>query len=320
MPWLLTLLGRGVDGRPQLLSDAVLGVLRAPAMPLPDGSLLAVGRSVGYGLGVLIEEYRGHRVVQHGGNIDGFSSQVTLIPEAGAAIAVLTNRDGTALRDALPCVIYDRLLGLEPRPHGEEMLAKEQALHRGRSENRQRTASVSIGLPAVRPLADYAGTYRHPGYGDLDITVTPDGLAGRYRILSGPLVHRHLEVFNLIVDLGGVETPLPVQFFHNIDGDVNVAALPFEPTVAPIPFERVPETAHLTDDVLDRLAGRYRLGPLAVTVSRRGAQGLVAVFVEGGPRELTPVQGLVFAMDQARLEFTEDGRVITPLGEFTRER
>ena len=316
--WLLTLLGLGVDGRPALLSESVLSLVRAPAMPLPDESLLAVGRPVGYGLGLIVEDYRGYRLVHHGGNIDGFSSQVSFIPEAGCGVVVLCNRDGTSLRDALPFLIYDRLLGLEPRPHGEALLAKEAALWRGRAQSRTRTLSAANSLPAVRPLADYVGRYRNHAYGALIVAQDGEGLKGRYRSLSGPLEHRHLEVFNLVVDLGGIETPLPVQFHHDFDGEVSGASARLEPTVAAIRFDRVPDTAHLTDALLDRLAGTYHLGPLTASVARRGQRGLVARIVESGFKELKPVHGLVFTMNGARLEFTDDGRLITPVGEFAR--
>lgn len=322
-PWLLTLLGLGIDGRPAYLPQSVLSLMRAPAIPLPEHSLLAVGRPVGYGLGLLVEDYRGHRMVHHGGNIDGFSSQVSTIPEAGCGVVVLTNRDGTALRDALPCLIYDRILGLVPQPHGETMLAKETALRQGRAQSRQRTASTGRHLPPVRPLGDYVGSYRHPAYGEVTIAEAGDGpqggLEGRYRSLAGRLEHRHLEVFNLVVDLGGIETPLPVQFFHDLEGEVTALASPVEAAVAPIRFERVPDTAHLTDAVLDQLTGTYRLGPLTAIVDRRGDGSLVAMIAEGGFRELKVVRGLIFMIERTRVEFTGEGGLITPVGEFIRE-
>jgi CubicO group peptidase (beta-lactamase class C family) len=318
VPWLLTLLGRGVDGRAPLLSDGVLALLRAPAATLPDGSQMAVGNPVGYGLGTFVEDYRGHRIVQHGGNIDGFSSQVSTVPTEELGVAVLCNRDGTMLPEALPLLIYERLVGLPPAGVGEELLAKEVAIHNGRRQERERTGAAGNGLPPVRPLADYAGRYRHPAYGDLLVRAEGDGLAGTYRSLSGPLTHRHLEVFHLVVDLGGSETPLPVQFFHDLDGEVSAAELPLEQAVPAIRFARVLDTSHLTGELLDRLAGDYRLGPLAATVVRRGEAGLVVRLLAGGFQELEPVRGLVFRAGTDRIEFTEDGRLLTPAGEFTR--
>jgi hypothetical protein len=71
--------------------------------------------------------------------------------------------------------------------------------------------------------------------------------------------------------------------------------------------------------VLDRLAGTYHLGPLTASVARRGQRGLIAMIAEGAFKELKLVHGLVFTMNGARLEFTDDGRLITPIGEFTRD-
>ncbi|MEQ4304292.1 serine hydrolase [Plantactinospora sp. B6F1] len=318
--WLPTLLGTRVDGHDPLLPPSALARMRTPAVPLPDRSSLAVGRPVGYGLGLIVEDYRGHRLTHHGGNIDGFASQVSTIPEAGCGVVVLTNRDGSALRDALPCLIYDRLLDLPPRPHGETALARQTALDRGRVQARERTAAPRPGLPPVRPLTDYVGDYRHPGYGKLTVTADGNGLAATYRGLAGPLTHRHLEVFNLVLHLGGECTLLPVQFQHDVHGDVSAALLAAEPAVEAVRFTRVPETAHLTDAVLDGLTGDYRLGPLEAEVRRGGDGRLTLLLVEGDVVDLTPVHGLVFAIGGggARVEFTEDGRLLTPIGDLAR--
>ncbi len=39
--------------------------------------------SLGYGLGWFLEPQRGHRVVDHGGSIDGMLTAMTLLPEGG---------------------------------------------------------------------------------------------------------------------------------------------------------------------------------------------------------------------------------------------
>lgn len=316
--WLLTLLGRGVGGWPPLLGPGVLSVLRAPAVPLPMGSSLVIGNAVGYCLGLMAVDYRGHRVLQHGGNIDGFSSQVTFIPGEGCGIVVLSNRDGTVFRDVLPLVIFDRVLGLAHHDHGRAGLEREQALRSGPAQARRRRPTGKTGLGPVRPLVDYVGRYRHPAYGELVVDLADDGLYGRYRSLSGGLTHRHLEVFDLTVDLGGVDTPLGVQFSHDFDAHVVSARVVLEGAVEPVLFKRVPDSDHLTDKALERLAGTYHLGPLTTVVERRGAHGLMATVLEGSPRRLELVQGLVFSLDGRRVEFTEDGRVVTWAGEFTR--
>lgn len=311
--WVLALLGGSAD----VLPDSALEQLRRPRIALPEHTLLAVDQPVGYGLGTIIEDYRGHRVLHHGGDIDGFTSQVSLLPEAGCAVVFLANRAGTAMRDALPPIVYDLVLSLDRRPHAEQWLAKERALREGGA--RQAAKATKRDLPMVRPAADYAGRYQHPAYGEL--TVTVDGGKPRLscRGLSGVIDHRHLEVFDLAVDLGGSVEHLPVQFFHDLDGEVSAVAVVLEELADPIRFDRVPDTGRLTDELLDRLSGTYRFGPLTAIVYRHGPQGLSAMIIQGEPKELRYVRDLVFRLYNSRVEFTEDGRLICPAGEFTRE-
>jgi CubicO group peptidase (beta-lactamase class C family) len=317
--WVLTLLGAGVNGRPPLLSDGVLQALRSPVIPLPEASPLAVGKPVGYGLGLLVEDYRGHRVTHHGGNIDGFSSQVSFVHDEGCGVVVLTNREGSALRDALPYVIYDQLLGLSPLPHGEQLLAKEEAFRTGREQAKEHRRSSGRSLPRPRPLEEYAGTYRHAGYGDLVVTVDGDELRGRRGTMSGRLEHRQLDNFDLVVALGGNEERLPVQFPSDMDGEVVAATVVLEPTVPAIRFDRVPSTEHLTHELLDRLAGEYFLGPLGARVSRRGDRDLTLSVEGSDPELLRPLRGLVFTVDTGRIEFDESGQsLVTQYGIFRR--
>ena len=56
-----------------------------------------------------------------------------------------------------------------------------------------------------------------------------------------------------------------------------------------------------------------------VSIARRGDSGLMARIAEGGFAPLTPVRQLVFRLaGTTRVEFTPDGRMVTPSGEFTR--
>lgn len=319
--WLLTLAGCGVGDRAPLLSQSVLADLRSPAMPLPPGALVATGTAVGYGLGLVVEDYRGHRVVHHGGNIDGFSSQVAVIPEAGVAVAVLTNLGSTPLRDALPYVLFDELLGLEPREHGTTYADRWRALRSGAAQAKQKRAAEVPRLPQVRELADYAGRYHHDGYGDLDVAVDGDEATTTYGSLQGRLEHRHLEVFDLVVSAGGDDARFPLQFTHDLEAEVDALQVRFDPLLPPLRFLRIPDDSHLTDALLDRLQGTYHLETLTAEVSRRGGRALL-LSVAGGPaRPLRLVRDTTFALDDAAIELAADGsRITTPFGEFVRER
>jgi CubicO group peptidase (beta-lactamase class C family) len=319
-PWLLTLMGKGTNGAPQLLSDAVLTELRTPAMPMPAGAGLPSGPTpVGYGLALMIEDYRGHRVVHHGGNIDGFSSQVAVIPAAGIGIAVLTNLHATPLRDVLPYVVFDELLELELRPHGEEHHGQWASLRKGAAQAKGSRAEKAKPFPPVRPVEDYVGVYHHPGYGDLRVTSQDGKLRGSYGLLEGVINHRHLEVFDLVVPVNGEDMPFAVQFTHDLEAEVDGLRIPIEAALAPIRFEKQPDTSHLTDELLDSLVGTYALDAVEAVVSRRGDRQLLVAVAGTTPQELTPVRGRSFALAGNPVEFTDDGRLVTDFGEFRRK-
>lgn len=237
--WLLTLLGQGVGGAAPLLSASVLSEMTAPTMVMPSAPEGGHVRPVGYGLGLLVEEFRGQRVVHHGGNIDGFASQVLFVPSAGIGICVLTNLHGTALRDALPYLLLDLLQGAEPTPYGETLHARMTASLQDLAQVRAARAASVKPLGAVRPLEDYAGSYEHPGYGALVIDAADGELTGVYLALPrAVLEHRHLEVFDLVLTLAGTEQRVPLQFTHDLDGEVDALLLRLEPSVPPMRFAR----------------------------------------------------------------------------------
>ncbi len=68
-----------------------------------------------YGLAWLNEEYRGVSIVEHGGNIDGFSAEVQLVPSRGLGIVILTNLNGAnVFTNEVRLGITERALGMTP--------------------------------------------------------------------------------------------------------------------------------------------------------------------------------------------------------------
>lgn len=52
---------------------------------------------VDYGLGWFLRQWNGHKIVEHGGNIDGFNSQVALMPDKKLGFVLLTNVTASSL-------------------------------------------------------------------------------------------------------------------------------------------------------------------------------------------------------------------------------
>ena len=65
-----------------------------------------------YGYGIMIQEYRGLDLRQHGGNIDGFSAYLLWVPERRFVVAMLANVTWS-LSDAAYCIVDEVL---EPPP------------------------------------------------------------------------------------------------------------------------------------------------------------------------------------------------------------
>ena len=52
---------------------------------------------VDYGLGWFLRQWNGHKVIEHGGNIDGFNAQVALMPDQKLGFVLLTNVTASSL-------------------------------------------------------------------------------------------------------------------------------------------------------------------------------------------------------------------------------
>jgi hypothetical protein len=152
----------------------------------------------GYGMGWSLADYRGAKVMSHGGGYDGMYSQVALVPEAGLGVVVLTN-GMTGVAPALVYRVLDAYLGGEPRDWSGEALRGWIESRKG-FEARQDAAEASH-VPGTRPslaLAGYTGTYGGPMYGDASVTEEGGHLV--LRLLPNPdlvadLEHLHYDTF-----------------------------------------------------------------------------------------------------------------------------
>jgi D-alanyl-D-alanine carboxypeptidase len=63
--------------------------------------LLKNGTGTRYGLGIGVQNESGHRMLEHGGEVSGFTADNAIFPDDRAAIAVLTNQDAAAASSAI---------------------------------------------------------------------------------------------------------------------------------------------------------------------------------------------------------------------------
>jgi CubicO group peptidase (beta-lactamase class C family) len=70
-----------------------------------------IGGSIDYGLGWFLRQWNGHKVVEHGGNIDGFNSQVALMPDQKLGFVLLTNVTASPLGGFAMNTVWKNLVG-----------------------------------------------------------------------------------------------------------------------------------------------------------------------------------------------------------------
>jgi CubicO group peptidase (beta-lactamase class C family) len=82
----------------------------------PFSSSIGGMTATGYGLGWINEEYRGVKIVTHGGNINGFSAEVQFLPQKGWGMVLLTNtNNANAFLNSTRLSLTEELLNLRPR-------------------------------------------------------------------------------------------------------------------------------------------------------------------------------------------------------------
>jgi CubicO group peptidase (beta-lactamase class C family) len=323
--WLLAQLGGGqMDGQAIMSSDTVERQ-HEPHIVLPEDRTFPASTRHAYGLGWLIGRYRDHRLLEHGGGIDGFQTECMLLPDDGIGVAVMTNTSSSAMAPVVAYRMLDELLGLEPVDWFSDFKARFDTIMAGMREARG-ARRVVPDAPLPRPLDAYAGEYEHRGYGTLTIAVEDGTLRPRLGTLDLSMTHRHYETFDLEWHELGDQTLFSLMFLSDPEGDITGLTVPFEPSVEPQRFGRLPDAQAQDPEVLRALCGTYAMGPIEVVVALRGEHVLTVAVPGAPPFELQPVgRGLRFELKgqpgiTAEFELDDAGAVARlvaqPLGIF----
>jgi CubicO group peptidase (beta-lactamase class C family) len=77
-----------------MMNEAILKP--ASYKEMETDTLLKNGVATGYGLGVEVSQFQGHRLIEHSGEVSGFVAENMVFPDDKAAITVLTNQDASS--------------------------------------------------------------------------------------------------------------------------------------------------------------------------------------------------------------------------------
>jgi CubicO group peptidase (beta-lactamase class C family) len=191
--WVMMQLDNGKYNGRQVIPETAIAQTRTPASILGNGgTLYNKGHFSLYGLGWLMEEYCGRKVVSHTGGVNGFVTGVTLIPEEKLGIIVFTNTDQNSFFDALKWEIMDAYFGNPYRNYSQAYLGfTNQQLSEDQKKDNMLKDSVLLHLKTDLPATAYTGKYVNDVYGNMN--VVQEGGELRMKFSHHPNMYATLE-------------------------------------------------------------------------------------------------------------------------------
>jgi CubicO group peptidase (beta-lactamase class C family) len=325
--WLIALMNDGKYNGKQVLPAEVLKATLQPAIALPNVGLETRGWSEvlnsAYGMGRETASYRGHLLTFHGGDLPGFHTQVSFMPQDHIGVIVFEIGNHTQpLYNIVTYDVYERLLGMDLTPWSERQLAIRLKNKKAATEARAKADEGRV--PNTKPshaLADYSGVYENAAYGAMTIALSDNQLHFDFHKMKFPMTQFHYDRFDTPDD--EEDGKWSVNFRTNPQGDVDQAVMSLDEAEAV--FVRKPDT--IDPKLASQLAGTY-VTPSGSTfqIALRSGGGL-SLSLPGQPvLPLNQTKGLAFRTPQfADLVFefvVENGQVKAlkekdPSAEFT---
>jgi CubicO group peptidase (beta-lactamase class C family) len=206
--WVTVQLNHGDMGGSRLFSEAQSKEMWSPQAIIPVSDPLSGSPAVlaalrpsfsAYGLGWVLNDYRGKRIVSHTGDLWAYLSRVTMVPDLKLGVVVLTNQQAGGASQAVTYTILDHYLGAPETDWVAPFLAQARKGEADAEESVKRAAAKrnANSRPSL-PLASYAGRYRDSWYGDMVIEEHGGKLTISFthtRRLTGDLEHWQYDTF-----------------------------------------------------------------------------------------------------------------------------
>ncbi len=264
--WVRLQLGHGVYAGRRLVSDKLMREMHTPQIAIPlDTAARRLNPNThfsNYGMGWFLEDYRGREVWHHGGNVDGFTALVAMLPEEQLGLVFLTNMNGTGLPMALMHRVFDLQMGAPAGGAPARDWSADMYAHTAQLRAKAKAAAQKLEaerVPNTRPslpLAAYTGTYLDSLYGVVKVREAGGKLLLDYGPnWRGELRHWHYDIFRTRFDTP-VLPPFFVEFHPTPAGTVGEVQL--ELVGVPVTFRRRPLPPPRPDSAATAVSGGER--------------------------------------------------------------
>jgi len=230
--WLRLHLGEGTYNGARLLSSEVVREMHSPQI-ISNSYLSRLFHPealfINYGLGWYVADYRGRKILNHGGATNGMGAFIAMLPQEHLGLIITSNVSFTSqMFVALQLRVFDAYLGAPERDWSAEFLPMwkgEQAMQEEARAKRERQR-----IPGTKPslaLEQYAGTYEDTFYGEVTVKWENEKLVFRYgSAFVGELEHWHYDTFKAAWQGPFLGTSL-VTFSFDMYGKIDGVKVPY---------------------------------------------------------------------------------------------
>ncbi len=240
--WLRLQLGKGtIDGK-KVFSPAVGNEMHSPQTIIRlEGAypiLYPKAHFFSYGMGWFLSDFKGRKLVEHGGAIDGMRAEVAMVPEENLGIVILTNMNGSVISMPLVYRLIDAFIN-EPQTDysGNLLTAYKPLLAQAAAAEKKAESERVMGTKPSLDLDKYVGTYKNDLYGDASVVMEN----GQLKVSFGPFVslleHWHYDTFRATFVTSGISKTL-LSFGLDAQGKADTLSLGM-PGMSGYPFKRV---------------------------------------------------------------------------------
>jgi CubicO group peptidase (beta-lactamase class C family) len=201
--WIRLNLNHGTFAGRRLLSEATIREMQTPQTVIRADTLAErlypEVNFRAYGLGWVLQDYRGRKMVHHGGALDGMRTHLAMIPSERLGVVVIANMEPTTLHVALAYRVLDAYLDGRRRDWSRDLLAVAERQRREAAErDRQRREARVVDTRPSLPLERYAGAYTDSLYGEVRVAQEDGRLVLRFgSSYTGDLEHWHFDTFRV---------------------------------------------------------------------------------------------------------------------------
>ena len=196
-----------IDENRRLFKPQVTEELWKYTVPIPISKISeefkpAQRQFSGYAAGFSVYDYRGYKVVGHGGSLTGFVSQLAMVPQLDLGIIVMTNQGVTNAYWSIIRHVLDHYMEAEPfdwyaafKKDTDNSLRRQDSIRRN-----NKPVEADPRLVRTLPLEKYAGAYRDSFVGRIVVSQAGDDLHVAFSDapqFNGRLTHFHGDLFKM---------------------------------------------------------------------------------------------------------------------------